>query len=409
MKKILLIIATAVTSLTAMAQEPAKGFYGNKFADNWYVGLQAGVASKTTHQAVLKNINPDFGIRLGKWMTPSFGLALDAEGFLGNKVYGSDYTDASGIKSFQMNVLTQWNLSNIFGGYPGEPRNFEVIGNIGIGWGHNWGNKSGGTAGTGTIRNTLNNKLALDFAWNFGSKKQWQFYVEPSISWFIAGAKSEHIDPATGKVDFGEDGEGRSLVNWDINYSNIQLNVGVNYFFRTSNGTHHFANVIECDQSEIDALNLTINDLRNKSNDDDARIAKLLDEIDNLKKALKDCEETPKAEPKSADIEPTLPAVFYQLNKSVITPAQAQNVAIAAQVMKNHPELKLMVKGYASPEGPHDNNNSLSVRRAAAVKDMLVKKYGIDPARITTEGCGETDKLFEIYEFNRVAMLYIER
>ena len=84
-------------------------------------------------------------------------------------------------------------------------------------------------------------------------------------------------------------------------------------------------------------------------------------------------------------------------------------MAIAATVLKNHPELKLQVKGYASPEGPHDNNNSLSVRRAEAVKDLLVKKYGIDPSRITTEGCGETDKLFEIYEFNRVAMLYIER
>lgn len=77
--------------------------------------------------------------------------------------------------------------------------------------------------------------------------------------------------------------------------------------------------------------------------------------------------------------------------------------------MQNHPELKIQIKGYASPEGPHDNNMNLSVRRANAVKDMLVKKYGIDPNRITAEGCGETDKLFEVYEFNRVAMLYIEK
>ena len=84
-------------------------------------------------------------------------------------------------------------------------------------------------------------------------------------------------------------------------------------------------------------------------------------------------------------------------------------MAIAAEIMKNHPEIKLQVKGYASPEGPADHNNDLSVRRAQAVKDLLISKYGIDASRITTEGCGVTDKLFEIYEFNRVAMLYIEK
>lgn len=408
MKKFFLMIAVASLAMVASAQEPAKGFYGNKFTDNWYIGAEAGMASKTTHQAVLKNANPNFGIRLGKWFTPAFGFALEGQTFFGNKVKGDDYTDASGIKALQLNLLSQWNLSNIFGGYPGEPRNFEVIGNVGIGWGHNSGNRPANTVGLGTIRNTLNNKLAFDFAWNFGDKKQWQFYVEPSITWAIAGAKSDYVNDK-GQVVYDKDGNGRTLVNWDINYSNIQLNVGFNYFFRTSNGTHHFVNVVECDQNEIDALNATINDLRNKSNDDAAKMAQLLDEIANLKKALKDCEEAPKVVQKEVEIEPNLPAVFYQVNKSIITPAQAQNVAIAAQVMKNHPELKLQIKGYASPEGPHDNNNNLSVRRAKAVKDLLVKKYGISPSRIKTEGCGETDKLFEIYEFNRVAMLYIEK
>lgn len=410
MKKFFFMMALAVTSLAASAQEPAKGFYGNKFGDNWYIGLQGGVASKTTHQAVLKNLNPDFGLRFGKWFTPYFGLALEGEMFFGNKVYGSNYTDASGIKAFQANLLSQWNLSNAICGYKGEPRGFEVIGNVGFGWGHNGGsNPANAKAGIGTIRNTFNNKIAIDFAWNFGQQKQWQFYVEPAMVWAIAGAKSEYVDPKTHQVIYDEKGNGRSLVNWDVNYSNLQLNVGINYFFKTSNGTHHFVDVVACDQNEIDALNGMINDLRGKADADAAKIAKLAAEIAALKQALKDCEDAPKQVQKEVEVEPNLPAVFYQVNKSVITPAQAQNVAIAAQVMKNHPELKLQIKGYASPEGPHDNNNDLSVRRAKAVKDLLVKKYGISADRITTEGCGETDKLFEIYEFNRVAMLFIEK
>lgn len=396
MKKFFVMMALAATTLAASAQEPAKGFYGNKFGDNWYVGLNGGVATKTTHQALLKNLNPNLGLRVGKWFTPYFGVAVEGELLFGNKVMGHNYTSASGVKAIQAMLLGQFNLSNAFYGYKGEPRSFEVIANLGIGPLHNY---LGDKEEKGTIENTLNQKIALDFAWNFGKQKQWQFYVEPAITYSIAGAKSD------GELD--EKGHGRQTVGYDINYSNLQLNVGINYRFRTSTGTHNFVDVVECDQNEIDALNASINDLRNKNVSDQDQIARLKAEIEALRKALKDCEDKPVVVEKQVD--PNLPAIFYQVNKSIITPAQQENVKIAGQLLKNHPELKIIVKGYASPEGPHDNNNDLSVRRAEAVKDMLVKKFNIDPSRISTEGCGETDQLFEIYEFNRVAMLYLDK
>lgn len=58
MKKFFLILAMAASAMSMSAQE---GYYGNKFWDNWYLGLEAGVSSKTTHQAVLKHLNPEFG------------------------------------------------------------------------------------------------------------------------------------------------------------------------------------------------------------------------------------------------------------------------------------------------------------------------------------------------------------
>ena len=54
-------------------------------------------------------------------------------------------------------------------------------------------------------------------------------------------------------------------------------------------------------------------------------------------------------------------------------------------------------------------HQELSVRRANAVKDLLVKKYGIDESRITAEGCGTTKDKYETYENNRVAMLFFEK
>lgn len=400
MKKFFAILAVAAMTLSASAQEPAKGFYGNKLWDNWYVGVNGGVTTKTTNQALLKNVNPNAGIRIGKWLTPYFGLAVEGDFLFGNKMHGQDYTKASGITGISGYLLGQLNLTNAILGYPGEPRKFELIANAGIGPHHNY---SGKNEEIGTIFNCLNQRLALDFAFNFGKKNEWQFYVEPSITYAIAGAKDQYTNEK-GQIVYDENGRGRSLVNYDVNYSYLQLNVGLNYFFKTSNGTHRFVNVVECDQNEINALNNTIGDLRNKNNADMDEIAKLRNEIDSLKRALKDAEDALKNQPK---VQPNLPSVFYELDKTIINKEQAKNVAIAAAVMKNHPELKIAIKGYASPEGPHDHNDDLSVGRAKAVKDMLVNKYGIDADRISTEGCGETDQLFEIYELNRVAMLYI--
>ena len=94
---------------------------------------------------------------------------------------------------------------------------------------------------------------------------------------------------------------------------------------------------------------------------------------------------------------------MFRQGKSVVDKAQYAPIELIAQYMKNHADAKVEIKGYASPEGPADLNQKLSEERAAAVKDILVKKYKIAAGRLTTKGCGVTDKLFEQVEFNRVA------
>lgn len=389
MKKLFLMLAVAASAMTASAQEPKSGFADAKFWDNWYLGANLGAVSKAKHQAVLKNLNPQFGIRFGKWFTPSVGLAGEGRFLFGNKLYGRQLTDKSPFHAMEGNLLGTINFSNAFGGYTGSPRPFEVIGLAGIGFLHNFGTTDKGQFPSNYQINMLTSKFGLDLAWNFGSEKEWQFYVEPALIYAIGGAK---------KYD---------KIQYNSNRAAVELNVGINYYFKTSNGTHHFLNITECDQREIDALNNTINDLRNKNAADQAKIAQLQAEIARLTKALRDCENKPAPEPPFEA--PTIPSVFYNVNKSLITKQQAENVAVAAQILKNHPELKLNIKGYASPEGRAKKNQELSVRRANAVKDLLVKKYGIDESRITAEGCGTTKDKYETYENNRVAMLFFEK
>ena len=387
MKKFFLMLAVAASAMSASAQEPKSGFADAKFWDNWYLGANLGVMSKATDQAVLKNLNPEFGIRFGKWFTPSVGLSAESAFLFGNKAHGRQLTDPSLFHAAKVHLLGTVNFSNAFGGYTGSPRPFEVIGLAGIGFIHNFGTKT--EDWTAIQLNMLSSKFGLDFAWNFGSEKEWQFYVEPALTYALGGAKD------------------KQKIQYNSNYANLELNVGINYYFKTSNGTHHFLNITECDQREIDALNNTINDLRNKNAADQAKIAQLQAEIARLQKALRDCENKPAPEPPFEA--PTIPSVFYNVNKSLITKQQAENVAVAAQILKNHPELKLNIKGYASPEGNAKKNQALSVRRANAVKDLLVKKYGIDESRITAEGCGTTKDKYETYENNRVAMLFFEK
>lgn len=397
MKKSLFIAVFSIVAMAANAQNNEHGFYGNKFFDNWYIGVNGGASTKTTNQPDKFSVNGNAGLRIGKWLTPSFGLALEGNYYFStkangksvgqyiNEMYGENL-EKENTRYWTAGVLGSLNISNCFWGYLGQPRKSDIHVITGIYWGQN-------TTKNGTVKNMINHKIGLDFNYNFGKNREWSVYAEPAIIYNIAGVNS---DPYS---------QGFQSVKYHSNSSFLQLNVGVNYKFKTSNGSHNFLIVEPCDQNEIDALNNEINSLRAKNVADNDEIQKLRNEIANLKKALEDCEKAPK----TVINEPSLPAVFYQLDKSVITPEQANNVAIAAKMMQNHPELKIQIKGYASPEGPHDNNMNLSVRRANAVKDMLVKKYGIDPNRITAEGCGETDKLFEVYEFNRVAMLYIEK
>ena len=97
------------------------------------------------------------------------------------------------------------------------------------------------------------------------------------------------------------------------------------------------------------------------------------------------------------------PTVIFGQGKSNVDAAQMASVAMIAKYMKNHPESKILIKGYASPEGNPELNQKLSEARAESVKKALVGRYGISASRLTTQGMGATDELFDEIDFNRVA------
>ena len=393
MKKLFLVFAAAMLTASVSAQRTT--ITANKAQDNWYVGINAGVAtpmSKYSFDAAgdkkagfFKGITPEFGIRVGKNLTTVFGLALDVDAYFANKqkgMYGKGKSMV-GSKTFingtAFDLMTTWNLMNAFAGYQGQPRTFEVIALVGGGYTRDWARKEGG----------INAKAAIDFALNLGAEKEWQVYLEPyamlANGWANPFRKSQPAFENEKKLNgmFG-------------------LKAGVNYKFACSNGTHNFAVEQLRDQAEIDGLNARINGLRGELDGKDAALAAKDRQIADLQKALDECNAKPKyVKPETAtNLQPT---VLFRQGKSTIDAAQYAPIELIAHYMKNHPDAKIEIKGYASPEGKAEFNQKLSAARAEAVKNALVKKYKIAADRLSTKGMGATNKLFEQVEFNRVA------
>ena len=376
MKKLVLMLAAASMAASVSAQTVAE----SKAFDNVYVGINGGVATKTTGHKWLSDLDPNAGLRIGRYFTPVFGLAVEGNAYFSNKPWHSTGT---AVRATNVSLLGTVNLSNLFGGYKGEPRAFEVSALYGLGWMHVFTNNKAVENLTSGQRNRMTSKAALDFAYNFGSQKQWQVYVEPSINFAFLGKAYSKV-PVAGVVVSHDVPYGYKAVAQDgqpaynINNSFVQLNAGVVYKFKNSNGTHNFTIVVPRDQAEIDALNAQINELRNRK-----------PEV-ITKEVVK---EVPAVKVKEFTVSDLVFVTFAQ-GKSALT-----NDAKAA--LNNVKEgVHVQVVGTASPEGSKELNDRLSQARADVVANYL-KGRGVIVDEATGKGVqGVTS--------NRLAVVYVK-
>jgi outer membrane protein OmpA-like peptidoglycan-associated protein len=361
MKKLVLLFAAAVFAVSASAQtvEESKTF------DNFYIGINGGLATKTTGHAWLKNLNPNAGVRIGRYFTPVLGLAVESNAYFSVKPYAPTGTF---VRYLNTSLLGTVNLSNWLGGYKGEPRPFEVTAVAGLGWGHLFGNSAAYQAGTNKGKNNLTQKLALDFAYNFGGNKAWQVYIEPSINYGLNDAQQAQY-PVNNVGD----------IAWNINKSYVQLNAGLVYKFGTSNGTHNFKIAQLRDQAEIDALNSKIDDLRNE-------LAKKPKEV--IKEVVKEA-----PAPQEVKVENLVFVTFAQ-GETVLT-KEAEKAPDAVKAGKH-----VQIVGTASPEGSKEINDKISQGRADVVAKYLQGK-GVVVDEATGKGVQGTTS-------NRLAVVYVK-
>jgi outer membrane protein OmpA-like peptidoglycan-associated protein/opacity protein-like surface antigen len=85
--------------------------------------------------------------------------------------------------------------------------------------------------------------------------------------------------------------------------------------------------------------------------------------------------------------------VEFDTGKAVVKPDYYKEIEGVTDVLKKYPDLKIIVEGHTDNIGGEKYNNKLSQKRADAIKEVMVNKYQIDPARITAKGFGFSNPL----------------
>ena len=374
-KTILLSVFALVGTLTMTAQTtavPSGGFF-----DNWYLGNNVGAVMKLKNAGFFKSARPIFGLTLGKQWTPI--LATEVQGL----AYVNTTNSATAIDATDLSLIGKMNLMNLFGEYMGEPRFFEIETVTGLGWLHNYVPGNGDT-------NDLTARTGLSFNFNLGESKAWTLSIKPAMVYNLTG---NH--PAK-KLAF------------DVNRANMEILVGLVYHLPNSYGEHYMPMLPVMDPLALEAINADINALRVVVAERDAELAVAAQSIEDLQNQLSDCQDNQELViTESIKVSPLPETIItFRQGSAVVENLQLPDVERVAGYLKDNPSAKILITGYASPEGNLEFNQRLSQERADTVKNILMKQYNIGADRITAEGKGVGD-IFPQPDWNRLSICII--
>ena len=85
--------------------------------------------------------------------------------------------------------------------------------------------------------------------------------------------------------------------------------------------------------------------------------------------------------------------IYFDVNKDVVKPESYGTLKDIAKVLTENPDVRVKIIGHTDADGADAANLDLSKRRAASVKNELVKNFAIADNRIETDGMGETQPI----------------
>ena len=373
MRKTILLSVFALGALTINAQTAV--VEGGGFWDNWSMGIQGGATMKMSGTGFFKSARPAFGLTLGKQWTPILGIDIQGMGYV-NTTNSSTMIDASDVS-----LIGRMNLMNLFAGYNGMPRPFEVETVTGLGWLHHYMNGGGDT-------DDLSARVGLNFNFNLGDDAAWTLGIKPAVVFNLTG------EYPSKKMAFNR------------NHADMEILLGLTYHFADGEGNRHFALMNAVDPIALAAMNEEINGLREVVVAKDVELVGLADELLTVQNQLNEARNK-EVEAAGQTIKILESVVAFPFNQSDVQASQMPSLEHVANYLKSNPDASITVNGYASPEGTEEYNLQLSQRRADAVKNILVDKYGIAASRINAIGHGVGD-IFSEPAWNRVGICTID-
>ena len=393
MKKILMLLALAGLTSAAWAQNSTSEVVEyeviqvqdkyqvitNPFWSNWFFsiggGAEATFGDNDSAGSFGKRISPTLNVSVGKWFTPGLGLrlqysGLQARGFTYDA--GADYVKGTQLKDgyykqrfdyMNLHGDVMFNLNALFGGY-NQHRVYEIIPYVGAGFTHNYSkpHREALSVNAGII-----NKFRISNA------------IDINLELSAMGVEDKFDGEVGG--DHGYDGV-------------VSATVGLTYRFPARGFRRPMPQLIS--QIELAAMQ--------------DKLAAMGAQNAQLKNALIQAQNQPVAEVTETEVivpDPDIAprTVFFTIGSAELSPREIMNLSYLAEQMKQFPNATYTVNGYAdSATGTPAFNKELSLKRAQAVKDALVKNYGIAADRLNVEAGGGVDKFGQPI-LNRVVLV----
>lgn len=390
MKKIAMMFIMALCTMTVWSQSRALGVEADtlrslrhyKGSDNWFIGIHAGMNHSLSENArfgdFMDMTKPGFALSVGKYFSPAVGARVmlsymkqqsraNSEALIDDKNYGfhniGGYLDGL------------FNLNNIFGQYKENTR-FNVYGILGFGFNatggfddkvESWDKPAGG------YKVYTDNSAYFSLRGGLG------------LSYMLSNALDLNLEVTAHGADDAYNG-----TRYDNKYDTyVAAMLGLTYHFKDQYGDRRFRYTTLSDNDWLDELNARINAERGKVRKPE-RIVKVQREMFHS--------------------ELLNTTVSFKIDRSSITDLQMKNVAQVAKYIQEHPDVNIVITGYADVKTAYpDYNMKLSKRRAESVRDALVKNFNVDPSRLRIDYKGDTVQPFQMKnEWNRVVIFLTE-
>lgn len=419
MKRILflLLCAVCIATTTAVAQSTTTEFdYGNltisddedygrrivinKFSENWEIGAKVGTQAYLGEYVTcgppfaFKDwwTLPAFDFNIAKWGTHSIGmnLGLTLSPFKSlymatseyesthatfcspyDKVYAPDFNVATGHMG-NLYLQAIFDLGNMFFGYDPD-RFYTIVASVG-----------------GGLMTPLGSVKYRDICSSFNAGLTSKFRLSKHLFLDVAVRGTLHDDMFNGISYFTSD----DIFNISVD-ATIGATVGLSYRFNFSKqktivdgkrvnpeGWHSVNELVP----HTDAYKEVQSDLSEAKEEIEETSAELADAKTKLAQASKTVKRQPLYYRQ---------LVNFVVDTWTLSNREKASVQLAAEFIKQYPDKKFLVKGYADVQtATPEHNQMLSENRAQTVYDCLVNEFGINPAQLQKSSYGGVDYMF---------------